>query len=138
MVDVTINYVAVVAAAVASMIIGMAWYSPMLFGKTWMKLLGISDKQQKEGKKMMMKSMVGQFVASLVMAYVLSHFVDYSGSVGVVAGATAGFWTWLGFTATTQISGVFWEGRPFKLFLINTGASLLTFAVVGAIVATLV
>jgi hypothetical protein len=35
MTQIDINYVAVFVAALASMIIGAAWYSPILFGKEW-------------------------------------------------------------------------------------------------------
>ncbi len=35
-----INYVAVAAAAVGAFVLGALWYSPLLFGKEWMKLRG--------------------------------------------------------------------------------------------------
>src|SRR3989337_3239270 len=38
--EVSVNYLAVVVAAVASMIIGAIWYSPRVFGKMWMRLTG--------------------------------------------------------------------------------------------------
>ena len=34
----TINYIAVLVSAVIGMAIGALWYSPLLFGKIWMKL----------------------------------------------------------------------------------------------------
>ena len=41
---------AVLVAAVASVMIGSIWYSPPVFGTTWMKLAGIREKNmQKEG-----------------------------------------------------------------------------------------
>ncbi len=39
---ITINYWAVLAAAVASMIIGSIWYSPLLFAKKWLAAMGWS------------------------------------------------------------------------------------------------
>ena len=33
----TINYFAVLAAAVSTFVLGGLWYSPMLFGKAWMR-----------------------------------------------------------------------------------------------------
>ena len=77
MVQIDINGFAVLAAAVASMVIGAIWYSPAVFGKIWMSLTGISDSKIKEMKsKGMAKSYVIGFIASLVTAYVLAHFVD--------------------------------------------------------------
>jgi len=45
-----------------------------------------------------------------------------------------GFCVWLGFVVTTQISSVIWGKMPFQLFLINTGAKLLSFLVMGGII----
>jgi hypothetical protein len=36
---ITINYLAVIAAAIAAVGVGVLWYGP-LFGKEWMKLMG--------------------------------------------------------------------------------------------------
>ncbi len=97
-----INYWAVLVAAIAQFVIGMAWYSPMLFGKTWMKEMGLTDKDMKASKeKGMMKEMVIALISALVMAYVLSHVTWMSGEVlgsaDWIGGLTTGFWMWLGF-----------------------------------------
>src|SRR3989344_6283871 len=134
-----INYLAVLVAAIASMIIGMMWYSPKgLFGKQWMQLSGFDKlskqqtaKMQQEGKK----SMPIAFVSALVMAYVLSRMVSVLGATTWMAGAVAGFWLWLGFVATVLLGGVLWEQKPVKLYYINALHYLVTLAVMGAIVA---
>lgn len=43
---VSINYLAVVVAAVVSMGLGAFWYSPLGFGKMWMNLSGITPQNQ--------------------------------------------------------------------------------------------
>lgn len=134
-----INLVAVVAAAVASFVIGMAWYSPMLFGNTWMKLSGVDPKKMKgDKKKMMMTSMLGGVVTALLTSYVLAHFVDYVGAVDAMGGAMVAFWAWLGFVATVQAGSFLWEGKPVKLFLLNTTHSLVALVVAGMINAVMV
>ena len=40
-----INYWAVLVAAVAYMILGAIWYSPILFGSAWMRLIGKTKEQ---------------------------------------------------------------------------------------------
>ena len=68
------NYLAILVAAVAGMIVGALWYSPLLFGNVWMKLMGLGRKQlQAAKKKGMGKSYFLSFVALLVMAYVISR-----------------------------------------------------------------
>ena len=133
---VTINYLAVLVAAVASMVIGMAWYSPFLFGKMWMQLSGITEAKIKEAKKKgMAQSYVMAFVGSLVMSYVLAHFVQYAGATDVMGGLMAGFWAWLGFIATVLLGSVLWEGKPVKLYVLNIAEYLVALLVMGAILA---
>ena len=133
---VDVNYVAVLAAAIASFVIGAVWYSPMLFGKMWMKLSNVSDKEMKKAKeKGMTKNFAVQFLASLVMAYVLAHFVQYTQSSTITEGMLTGFWIWLGFIATVMIGMVLWEGKPWKLYFIKAGHELVALAVMGAILA---
>ena len=46
-----VNYLAVLVAAIVSMVIGGLWYSPLLFGNVWMKLSGITQKDVEKAKK---------------------------------------------------------------------------------------
>ncbi len=131
-----VNYVAVLVTAIAGYVIGMLWYSPPLFGKQWMKLSGITEKDiAKQKKKGMGKQMLVAFIVALVMSYVLAYFVGFLGATTFVAGAMLGFWFWLGFLATTQINPVLWAGQPFTLYLLHTAHYLVALAVMGGILA---
>jgi hypothetical protein len=44
--EITINYAAVLLAAVANMVVGMLWYGP-LFGKQWQALMGFNADSMK-------------------------------------------------------------------------------------------
>ncbi|MGC9355126.1 MAG: DUF1761 domain-containing protein, partial [Mariniphaga sp.] len=44
----SINYLAVIVAALSSFMVGWIWYGP-LFGKSWMKLHGFTEEELKEG-----------------------------------------------------------------------------------------
>ena len=130
---VSINYWAVLAAAVASHILGFLWYGP-LFGKQWMKLMGFSEKQMKgKSQKGMGKTYTIMTVSALVTSYILAHFVDYVQALTVMEAITLGFWVWLGFLATTQIGSVLWEQKPAKLYFINTAYSLVNLCVMSVI-----
>lgn len=131
MVDIAINYYALIVAAVANIAIGMLWYGP-LFGKPWMAMTGLTKESIKTMPLKPMYAMLGGLINSLLIAYVLLFFTatwvtDLNGAL------MAAFWIWLGFVATTQISGFLWEGKPFKLFLINTSYSLVAYGVMAAI-----
>ena len=131
-----INYLAVLFSAVVSMGLGALWYSPLMFGKMWMKLMNINPKKMTEAqKKGMGKSYAFTFASSFLMAFVLAHFVDYMGARTVVEGIQTAFWIWLGFVATITLNSVLWEGRPWKLYFINVTQTLVALTINGAILA---
>ena len=130
--DVSVNYLSVLVAAVASFLVGGAWYSKTLFAKPWMKSLNLSAGVPDSS---MSKTMGGQFVSLLVTAYVLAHFVHYVGAMTVSAGIQLGFWIWLGFVATVLMTGVLFERKNKTWFLITSGYQLLSLVVMAAILA---
>ena len=80
------------------------------------------------------------FVGSLVMSYVLAHALVFASSYlnvsGTQAGLMAGFWNWLGFIAPVTLGSVLWEGKPWKLWVLNNSYQLLTLLLMGVILAT--
>ena len=134
MAAVSINYWAVLAATVAAIVVGFLWYGP-LFGKTWMRLMGMGKKKMdKNMKKEMMKSYIILVITTLITSYVLAHFVKYLGTTLADALQTA-FWIWLGFIATIQIGIVLWDGKPWKLYILNAAHQLVSLAVMASILA---
>jgi hypothetical protein len=129
-----INYWAVLGAAVASFVIGMLWYGP-LFGKQWMKLAGITPASMKKMKMTPARAMTFGFIATLVTAYVLSNFVNVLGIMTWTAAAQFAFWAWLGLVAPVQFGAYLWEGKPLKLFVLNTAHNLVVLIVMSGIVA---
>jgi hypothetical protein len=129
------NYLAVAAAAIASMVIGSLWYGP-LFGKTFMRAMGMeqwSPERQAAEKKKMGKLYAMQLVASLVMFYVLSLFIDSTATFSLSGGVVIAFWAWLGFVVPVQLGQAIWGGSM-TLFWIGAGNMLVTLVVAGAII----
>lgn len=135
--EVSVNWLAVVAAALANMAIGFAWYSDGLFGKQYRKLMGVSE--GKITQDWMVKMMVIGTLGALFMAYVLAHDTvfanSYLGTTGVTLGAMTGFWNWFGFMVPIMLSGYLYEKKPIKLVAINSGYWLVAAVVMGVIIA---
>ena len=68
-----INYFAVVVAALSTFLLGGLWYSPMLFGKPWMRANNFSEADLQTFSKARMFGW--SFVFSLVMAMNLAMFL---------------------------------------------------------------
>lgn len=130
--EIQVNYVAVLLAAIAAMVLGALWYSPLLFVKAWLKEAGLSEKDMKKGMSPMAAMGVG-FLVQLLSAYVLAHFLVLVDADSMKAALIASFWLWLGFTATTQIGSVLWEMKSLKYFAINAAHTLLSMLVMAAV-----
>jgi hypothetical protein len=131
-----INYPAVVASAAAYWVLGALWYSPLLFARPFIALKGFTPEQVAAMQSQGHAGEIGAaFAVSLVLAYVLAHFVKFTGAETARAGMLTGFWLWLGFVATTNLETVLFEGRPLGLYLINDGYHLAGLLGMGAMLA---
>ena len=133
--EVSINYLAVLVCGVIHMVLGALWYSPLLFGKLWMKVMGKSEEELKEMNQGVWKAYVFSFLGALVMAFVLAHVIDYAQADSIIDGLQGGFWVWLGFVVTTSMAGILFEGRPKGLYFIYNGYQLVSLLVIGVILA---
>ncbi len=130
-----INYPAVIVAAVVHFIIGGLWYS-VIFGNTFLKIVQWTPEQIEQiVAKTSWTHYLLAFITSLVLVYILAHFVQYTGAKGVVGGMQTAFWLWLGFVATTQLSSVIFEQRKLGLYLLSVGYYLVAGLICGAILA---
>jgi hypothetical protein len=131
-----INYQAVVASAFAYWVLGALWYSPLLFAGPFIALKGYTPEQVTAIQAQSHAGEIGlAFLTSLVLAYVLAHFVKFTGAETARSGALTGFWLWLGFVVTTNLSTVLFEARPLGLYLINNGYHLAGLLGMGALLA---
>jgi len=131
-----IKYPAVIVATLVHFILGGLWYSPLLFGNKFLQIIGWTPQQLEQMQtKGPAKELIVAFVTSLILVYVLAHFVQYTKATNAMAGIQTAFWLWLGFIATTNIATVLFEQRPLGLYLINAGYQLVGCALAGAILA---
>jgi hypothetical protein len=131
--QIIINWASILTAAIAAFVFGGFWYGP-LFGKYWAGLMNLKM-DQKPSKEFMRKALGLQMVGQLLTAYVLAHTTQIwrpsvwglSGDApGYLYGFMAGFFTWLGFYIPQQFGKVTWEGRPWKLFVLNSAYEFLS------------
>ncbi len=136
----SINWLAVIVAGISSFVVGGIWYSPGLFGNTWMKENNLSEEQIKRGNKG--KIFGWTLIFSLLMAANLGMFLaDTPGDCpagcaqktdaawGATAGFLAGIWTF----CAIAIHSLF-ELKSWRLILINGLYSLVALTLMGAII----
>ena len=131
-----VNLWAVLVSALATMVAGFLWYSPMLFAKPWTILMGYdpNDKAKlAEMQKSAGPSYAMSMVASILSAIVLGKVIYVAHVTSALYGVKIGFAVWLGFVTTVQLTNALFMRQPFKLYLINTGYQLVCYLAMGAI-----
>lgn len=134
MIGVEVSFLRILIAAAVAMVVGFFWYSKRVFGDLWLKLSGINQKKTKdaENKGMTSRLIVG-FLSTLIIAYVLGFFLGYTNSQTLVDAFKLAIIIWIGFFATTMLGIVLWEGKPIKLYLINSLHYLVTLILMSLI-----
>lgn len=117
----------IVAAGVVSLLIGVVWYHPKVFGGVWMRLANLSPEAVERGKRRMPLIAAAVALASMFIAYVMNYFGIAWGVYDVQNAVQLGLWCWLGFVAPTMLGMVLWEQRSFMLYLINAFYWLVSF-----------
>jgi hypothetical protein len=143
--NIHLNWLAILVAVVASMIIGFVWFGP-LFGKIWAKEMKFPPGFKPEAS-VMIKATVLQLIGAFLAVYVLAHSEEIwrpfsTWGLGTtdgpdwMYGVMSAFFTWIGFQVPLLLSGVAWENKSWKLFSINAAGNLMTLLVQGLILAT--
>ncbi len=135
-----INFVAILLAGVANMVIGMVWYS-WLFRRPWMKSIGMTNEKiaEAEAKKPSMgKEMSLMFLGALLAAYVLAHVLwafDAAGySYSLTNGLIGGFWCAMGFVLPAGLGIKIFENRSWTWLAIHAGYWLAVLLTGGVII----
>jgi hypothetical protein len=126
-----VNWLAVIVATVAGIVVGFVWYAPQVLGRRWATAAGIDLPQPGQVQPTVY---VGAVVIALVTAYVLAVIAHGVGAKTLVNGAVVGFVAWLGFVAPWLASGVLFERRSVEWWAINAGQAVVSLIVMGAII----
>jgi hypothetical protein len=129
--DWSVNYVAVLVAAVAIFMLGGLWYSPLLFAKHWVALQGKSPEEMRGGASPSLYVQV--FVCGLVTAWVMGLLMRHMPEPGLHHGLLIGALLWLGFAGATSYGTALFSFKPKMLWVIDSGFNLASFLLAGAI-----
>jgi len=128
-----LNYLAVLAATLISMFLGALWYSPILFGNNWMKLMGFTEEQlKKEGSA---KEMAVSVFTSFIEALMLASLILMTGTKTFFSGVHLGAMIGIGIIAMVNLSNAMFNRVPLKLWGINSGYRIVYYMINGGILA---
>jgi hypothetical protein len=123
----SINWLAVVACVVVSMISGSIWYNPKTFFPAWWKVVGAGREQP--GMENMGMTWGLTVLSSFVQVVAMAFMVNAMGTPGILTG----FMLWLGFIAPTYLVNKLFAGHGLKIWAIEVGNHLVNFLLFGLI-----
>ncbi|MFL9839054.1 DUF1761 domain-containing protein [Flavobacterium sp. ST-75] len=156
-----INWLAVLAAALSTLVVGFIWYNPKVFGTAWMKETGITEEKAKEANmfKIFGMAILFAFFISFILQFMVIHqfgpmgmvggpdffasakpsyaafMADYGGAYRTFKhGALHGFMAGLFFALPVIGTNALFERRSAKYILINGGYWVVCCTIIGGIV----
>ena len=115
---IVVSFWPILAAGIASVLLGWIWYHPKVFGGPWMRMLNITPEMAERGKKRMPLSAAVALLAAMLVAWVMSYVGILLGVFDWFGALELGFWCWLGFTAPPMLGMVLWEQKPVRYYLV--------------------
>ena len=129
-----LNYLAVIAAAVASFIFGGIWYNA--FSRQWMEAVGRSPDsvgKDKAGIGLYLLAFGAVLIMAWMLAGVLLHLSLGGMTLGIRSGIISALFLWFGFVMTTMVVNYAFHGARQSLTLIDGGHWLGVLVIQGAI-----
>ena len=132
----SLNYWAMLVAVVFNQVLGAAWYSGL--AKPWMAEVGLTadDMEAMKGTPRQWYPYVLAVGAAIVFTLVLALLTQGLGPDGAGEGLGLGLLAAIGFIFTSNSINYAFEGRSLRLFLINGGYPLISYSVIGILLAT--
>jgi len=128
----TINWLAVVVAAASTFALGGLWYGPV-FGKLWMAASGVTPETAASANPA--KIFGVSFLLQLVAATVLAAFLGTADVMPFWPAVAAAVSVGVAWVATAFGVVYLFEQRPFGHFAVNAGYHVVSFTVMGLIIA---
>lgn len=122
-----LNWLAVLAAAVAGFATGAVWYG--VFAKPWMAAAGLSDDDIEQKASTYIFAAVLQVIMAITMAIVIAQ----TGIASWLSGAVLGFVIGIGLVTANKALNAAFQGTSRNLVIIDGLHAAVAFAFMGAI-----
>lgn len=129
----SLNWWAILVAALATMVVGSVWYAKGVMGTQWGKLSGVKFEDMKGSDAAPV--MIGTFVITLISAWGLALLEVLLAVDGWWSGFTFGLFIGLVFVSTGWLVNTLYEKKPLMLWKINAGYATLALAVMAGVLA---
>lgn len=125
------DWIGVLLAFVAGMVVAMAWYSKGAIADAWEALTGITpEKNQPVRTRNLILLAVSNAATTVGLAFAVEFTAVVTGNASLWMAVMVGFVAWLTLSASTLLQHNSFEQKPLKLTTINTGYQLALFVAI--------
>ena len=126
-----------IIGVVFNMILGMLWYSPVLFLNSWTKEAGLSKEDTDTSKGKMGKVYLLTGVFALITSYVIGFIMANMGIDSILNAILVAIMVWAGMSMPMMIKDWGFEKRSVKLGVINHSYELVVYVIVAVLYAVM-
>lgn len=155
----TPNFLAILVAALSTLVVGFIWYNPKVFGSIWMRETGMTEEKAKNSNMLLIFGMaiVYAFMIGMVLQFLTIHQFGALGMIGgdvanakpsygafmsdygtafrtFKHGALHGFLSGLFFALPVVGTNALFEKRSWKYTLVSGGFWIVCCTIMGGII----
>jgi hypothetical protein len=132
----SINWIAVLVAALVNFIAGFIWFSPIGFYPAWWRAIG-RDPSQEPGQGQNMGAVFGMvtvavFVQAILLALIVGVFKELNGDVSLTSGLEIGAVVGL-IGAAASLGHRLFSNQGLKVWIIEVASDVLNIALMGVV-----
>jgi len=124
-----INFLSVLAGTILYFLLGMLWYSPLLFGKIWSQYIILTEEDKKGMGLLNILSFISTFIISLTMAVFIQVLLLPTWIFALKISLLAG----LGFMFLPMFINGLYNKKPMQVMLVDAGYHLCWFVILSLI-----
>jgi uncharacterized protein DUF1761 len=131
----SVRILPVLAAAAAAFVLGALWYSPLLFGKAWLKAHAYTDEKIAAMRATAPRAYAVTFLCYVVIGAAMSVLLHRVGIVSGLTGIKVGGLLGLGIAAPLGLTANLYSDAPLSAWGIDAGDQIVMLTLMGAILA---
>jgi hypothetical protein len=123
----------VLVSAIAVFALGAVWYSPLLFGRAWVRAHGYTDEKIARMRASAGRAYAISFACNLVMAVAMSILIGRMNVTMLRGGVKLGALLGIGFAAPLGLTANIFSEKRLSAWLIDAGYQIASLILMGVI-----
>jgi hypothetical protein len=129
----SVRILPVLVAAIAAFALGALWYSPVLFGRAWVRAHGFTEEKIAQMRSSAGRAYAVSFACQLVMAVALSILIGRMDVTMLRGGVKLGALLGIGFAAPIGLTANVFSDKRLSAWVIDAGYQIASLILMGVI-----